>query len=339
MGIFSGKFRWSLLICTVFVFYSAGFTFAQENGALSLQEQWRTVFSDQEVVLHLKLSSSQTLSPTGFWILSYNNRTLSQGTFVTGQSAPEGQNAQISVHIPPVKEGVMISAELVIRVPFLNDQENALELKEGVFIFPYDPFAANKESLKEARIGLFDPQEQEKSGRMFEQLGLPFEEQSNMDALPAFDGKMLIVGEGVDFKNSPALWTELLALAERGVPVLILAPQSGEFYLSSAGEKNSQFEKVVLARETVIKEFNKNFDIHWAPEGRTVAIGFKPVAGESDFLFVADSSTDAWPWLELVPASSKAKIILCGFDLSGAMEKSPTPRFLLAEIIHMMIQP
>jgi hypothetical protein len=318
-----------LLLCFL---PAASLLASSDSHLVQIKEPWRDVFAGQTAVFHITGTASDVSSTSVLWRLSYNNRTLVQGTVDLDIHGPDAPLAELKLPVPSIESGIMIPADLVLQ----TTATAAPLLTEKIYIFPSDPFIQKKQWLTDLKIALFDPEKTTRDA--FEQIGLPFQIFSNPEALPSFEGKLFIVGQNVDFDQNPELWNGLRTLAQRNIPVLILAPHKGRLSLTdnTAPSSIDAPEQLVLSRETMIRTFDKTLDTSWAPDGRTSITGLKITTEEKDVYAQVDPGPGSWPWTEIT-LKSGGKLVICGFDITGTAQQSPAPRYFIARLIDYLI--
>src|SRR5690606_23449963 len=98
-----------------------------------------------------------------------------------------------------------------------------------VWLFARDPFANRREWLKQQQLVLYDPAGE--TAECFANADIPFELVANLSAIESVPTKLIVVGEGVSFREDRGLPELLCQRVEQGTPVLCLAPTQGEFPL------------------------------------------------------------------------------------------------------------
>lgn len=298
------------------------------------QEKWRAVFGGRECIYHFQVNAAESITGRAGWQLSYANRTIASGESAFKAGPEEKGFIEIHINVPPVNEGVMMPAQL--SVALFNKHELA-SWSDTLYIYSKDPFVLKKEWLKGLKIGLFDPEK--KTGKIFEELGIPFIAQTNIDAFSEFKGSLFVVGSGVDFAEFRTLWKVLLNLSARGVDVLVLEPGGGTVGIPrSEGAMFSLPEGISLRQNEVIHKLNKKLDKDaWPPDGKAVACGMMLKAGRVGVMGEFVAGNNGWPWVEIDFGEKGGKNIVCGFGIMDRINDGPTPRFLLAQIFEYMV--
>ena len=192
-------------------------------------EGWSNFFGSRKIELHVTVKSSEALAGRADWALMIDRATVAKRE--EALTAAPGKPGQflIRVTLPPVREGVVLAARLLIHVQDANGKQQA-NLDRPLWLFPDDPFAGRKESLKKRKIVLFDPART--TAPVWTKAGIPFEEQTNLAAVAEAKEGLVVIGEGASFKEEPQLPDILAKLGARGLPVLCLAPAEGRIDLS-----------------------------------------------------------------------------------------------------------
>ncbi len=237
---------------------------------------------------------------------------------------------------PPVREGIVLRTALAVHV-LGADGKVTTRLERVLWIFPEDPFAGRAKWLKEREITLFDPAHT--TAPMLAKVGVPFEEQNNLSALAGLGKGVLLIGEGVSFKEEAALAKIMVLLAARGVPILCLAPSEGTFFLPSMGESDKAGpESLTLRRRSVIRHLDKRLDaLAWPADGKVVASSLS--LGIEDGALTAEVARGegGWPWLEM-EYGGKGRLLVCGFGIMKHWADGPTPRFLFAALLERLAE-
>jgi hypothetical protein len=162
---------------------------------------------------------------------------------------------------------------------------------------------------------------------------IPFELVRNEDSLSELKDAVIVVGEGVSFRDYRGLFGVLTLAAARGVPVICLAPSEGEITIDG-GEGRDMMNSMRFRKKDIITELDKKLDTRgWPPDGKMFASAVQlrgergPVVGE-----VSDN-INGWPWIEIGFGENRRRLVLCGFEIIGKWEAGPTPRFLFAEML------
>jgi hypothetical protein len=294
-------------------------------------ERWTNFFAGQEVELSFTIKTAREFKGRAAWSVSIDQATLVRR--ITDVSASAERPGKIAVRFtaPPVREGIVLGATLAVRL--LGADGKAVGGIERVLsIFPESPFTGRSKWLKDLQITLFDPSHT--TAPVLTKAGVPFEERDNVANLADLQKGLLVIGEGASFKEESALAPMLVKLAARGVPVLCLAPSEGTFSLPNTGATDKDGpESLTLRRRSVITRLDKHLDaVAWAEGGKVVSSSL--IVGVEDGALTGEvvAGEKGWPWLEM-EYEGNGRLIVCGFGIAKHWEKSPTPRFLFAQLL------
>lgn len=335
--------------------------FVWPEPAVSLQpcEAWSTFFADEEVSLSYHVEARSDFTGAAGWLLSVNSRTVVRGESPLRVKAGQPATLPITFHTPPVKEGVIVGADLSVS---MYDQAAAepTTFNRPIWIFPRNPWSDRADWLKRLDIALYDPVG--KTAEVFERSGIPHREAHNLSSLTAIREGLVVVGEGVSLTQQKALPESLFRLAARGVPVVWLAPADGWFALPGvAGSDHPWPEAVSLRSNVVITKLDKRLDaLAWPPDGNVFARRLLVTSRGDRVVAEVTASGEGWPWLEIrypvpemtegdspifadhrfatVPGKSGQSptlIVLCGFAVIERWESGPTPRYLFARLLEL----
>jgi hypothetical protein len=263
------------------------------------------------------------------WRLSSeNNRTLA-----SGEAAANGPSVTLPMRTPPVRDGVMLEASLQV---LGAAKAHGVPRECTLWIMPSDPFAVTPQEWKKRNVRIYDPE-----GSLIprlEKLSLELEAIENPDALEGVRDGVLVVGEGVSFRDMPALWDSLHRVAANGVPVLCLSPADGTVELPGTAKSSLPSpRRVTWRRSDVATTMHTHLTwpsvVHGTPTVRPFSL-----RGEGASVMIDMASEDpGWPWLEIDYAAPRGKVILCGLSLGQFWDTSPTPAWLFAATMEYMV--
>ena len=230
-------------------------------------------------------------------------------------------------------------ASLAVSVlkPGAPQPESAVE--KQLWVFPRDPFALRKDWLKARNIHLFDPEDTTKPA--LKALEIPFTSIRNLETVHDLKDALLLIGEGVSFRDYRALSALMLHAAARGLPVVCLAPAGGQATILDPDDEALPSPNALrLRRADVIRQLDKRLDrIAWPPDGRIVQSSLVLRGERGPVVGVVTEGGEGWPWLELsfgptqVTEKKGGQLIICGFGIIDKWEAGPTPRFLFARML------
>lgn len=326
-------------------FALAGVTMAVEPGEekvrIEVQEPWHAVFGGKEAVFHAAVFAAQDLDASLGWSLSAGGSAVQRGESPVSAGPGRSTVVEIRLHIPETKEGVVFP--LVLSVSLAGKKESAASARcdRTLWAFGEDPFANRKEWLKKLNLRLFDPEE--KTAEVFDKAGVPFQPINSVDALAGIDDGVLVIGEGVSWKDYRALAELGVKAADKGAAVLFLAPGRGEMSVPGMGEGESapKPSEIVMKEAAVIGELDKRLDWKgWPPDGKMVSRSLKLKGERGPVTAAVEDGSGGWPWLELRFNGGHAagkphggRLVICGFALVEKWDCGPVPRFLLAGIL------
>lgn len=322
--------KWKSIICA-FGITLAGWAWAVEPGVtLGVQEPWSGLFAGQEQVYHVAGGSAGSFEGRLVWEFSASGGVIDRGEQALSDHAA---SAAIRLRVPPVKPGVVMQGTLTTSfVPAGQDRE-ASKNSRAVWLFSREPFAGKTAWLEGLRLRVFDPVG--KTAALFVKEKLPFAEIRNADVIAGLTDGVLVIGEGLSFRDYRGLFESAVKAAAAGVDVLILAPEGGEVALPVAAAPELPLPgRLAFRGLDVISSLDKRLDDSgWAPDGRLVGSSLAirgergPVVGE------VRKDSAGWPWMEIKPARGSGSLTLCGLALVAKWEDSPVPRYLFLRLL------
>jgi hypothetical protein len=156
----------------------------------------------------------------------------------------------------------------------------------------------------------------------------------DVGSLGAVKEGLLLVGEGVSFRQWRTLAPAMIERAAAGIPVICLAPAAGDLPAPGIGQNDLPRPRVVLLRQTdVIAALDKRLDTVWPPDGNAVASRIEWVAGRVGIRGEVSAKDQGWPWVEFVFPGPRSRLIVCGLAIIAKWEAEPTPRYFLASLL------
>lgn len=314
---------------------------AEPAAKLSFVESWGNVFADKDAAFHVQITSKEKVDGTLGWQLTREGRTLlskETGVVVDG-GVP--RVVDVTVAVPHVDDGVALPTRLSVTLTVPGSAEPVARAEKDVTVFAADAFAYRRAWAEKLKIRLFDPEK--KTGEVLEKAKVPFQSIANVDAFPAITDGLLLIGEGVSFKDYRGLADQATRTAARGIPVLILAPSGGEFLAAGVGESNLPVpHSMALERSDIIRTLDKNLDATvWPPDGRIVSTSMNVRGDRGAVMVDTVKGADGWPWIEWVFAPPdaagqpgvKTRLVLCGFGIVEKWDSTPAARYLLARVL------
>ncbi len=299
---------------------------------------WHDYFGGQETVFRFGLSAVRPVEGLLTWRFVVFGATGVRGEQPLVIDAAQPLTVDISLRLPEPKPGVIVDALLEIAVIDDSDHQSMAVHEKKVRIYPNNPFYEQTVWLEQQDIHLFDPENT--IADQLTELGVPFTPVSNLAALQDCRDGILIVGEAISFRDYRGLFAETLVMASRGMRVLCLAPAAGEIELPGMGASSLPHPySIRFHGPEIISHYDKKLDhISWPPDGRIVAAGINLEGARGKVLGQVERQAGAWPWIEFEYANG-GRLILCGLAIMEKWDATPTPRFLLFEIVRKLRSP
>jgi hypothetical protein len=229
---------------------------------------------------------------------------------------------------------------LIVKVHADGTKEPEATDERTLWIFADDPFFNRAKWFEGLKITLFDSDAKSKTSEALKALkslkGLktPFEEVRNAAALADLKEGVLVIGEGVSFKDEAGLAEAMVQAACRGVSVLCLAPKDGSFPLPGADNGLPGPGSLTFLRQDIISKLDKRFDAAaWAPDNQVVARSLAVKTEDGKVVAEVADGGKGWPWLQLDFPDKKGRLVVVGFPVIQHWENGPTPRYLLARLL------
>ena len=302
--------------------------------SLTLTDKWSGVFAGEKSSFNVLVASEHGLNGTLSWRLHAQGRTIFRQQKPISVTPGDETPFSVSIYPPAVNDGVVLDAILQVELTEDGTEQPVARINRTVRLFNKDPFVQKKNGLAAIGIALFDPTG--KTAAVFESAGIPFTRVRDVGSVSGFTGKVLIVGEGTSLSQYRGLSDRLLRLAGAGVPVLCLAPASGEFPLNAFLHR--QFEQpntLALKRQDVIGELNTRLDsLSWPPDGKVVATSIQLASDRNGVVGKVGTGDTGWPWMEIDFGPGKGRFVFAGFAIIEKWNAGPAPRFLLDTLLN-----
>jgi hypothetical protein len=276
-----------------------------------------------------------------------NRRVIPGGTGSAEVTANAKKPASVTIPLamPPVKEGVILETQLIVGLYAAGEEKPQAEYKKTFWLFPADPFFDRSKWFEGLKITLFDPEAKSHTGETLTKLAslkdlkTPFEHERNARALADVKEGMILVAEGVSFKDEAGLAEVLVKAAGRGIPVLCLAPKDGSIPLPVAGSMLPMPASLALHRLDVIAKLDKRLDAAaWAPRNDVAASSLAVKADDNKVIAEISNGGKNWPWLQLDYPDAHSRLVVCGAGIIRQWDDSRTARFLLARLLEYVTE-
>ena len=327
----SGAGAWLLLALSLL----ASPALCEESVSVSIRENWSAIFGGQPVTYHLTVSTMARSPGRLLWRVAVNGATLKRGEAAVVPTPAQPAHVAVFLNVPDVREGVSMQAVLTASFVPEGESEAAAAVEKTLWIFASDPFAYRKQWLRELDIRLFDPEK--KTGPALKQAGIPFKLVATAESLANASG-VVVIGEGVSFRDYRALPSLMLQAAAGGANVLCLAPAGGEFRFPGsevAGEVRPP-DAMQFRRGDIIRELDKRLDATaWPQDGVLVASSMKLVGQRGPVVGEIVAGNEGWPWVRL-DYRQAGTLMIVGFPIVAKWHSGPSPRYLFASLLEVL---
>ena len=247
---------------------------------------------------------------------------------------------KIPLLMPPVKEGVILETQFTISLYPVGAEKPEAEYKKTFWLFPADPFFDRAKWVEGLKITLFDPDAKSKTGEALtklpslKDLKTPFEHVHNVAALAEVKEGVILVAEGVSFKEETSLAESLIKAASRGIPVLCLAPKDGSFPVPGSDNMLPVPGSLMFHRQGQIAKFDKRLDAAaWAPKNDVAVCSLAVKSEDNKVIAEVQDGGKSWTWLQLDYPDTGGRLIVCGCGVIRQWDDTRTARFLLARLL------
>ena len=333
------------LVLALALAFSSSHALAQDDKVtLELREKWTNLTADSKTNFNLTVKAPAAFKGKVVWTFAdagtKNVFPRGRGEAPIAVDAKKSAEVKIPLDVPGVNDGVVLQGQLIVKVYADGKAEPEMSDERMLWIFADDPFFNRAKWFEGLKITLFDSDPKSKTGEALKTLkslkGLktPFEEVRNPAALADLKDGVLVIGEGVSFKDEAGLAEAMVQAAGRGVPVLCLAPKDGSLPLPGADNGVPAPGSMTFLRQDIISKLDKRFDAAaWAPDNQVVARSLAVKAEDGKVIAEGVGGDKDWPWLQLDYPDKKGRLVVLGFPIIQRWENSPTPRYLLARVL------
>ncbi|MBC8874441.1 MAG: hypothetical protein H8E44_33815 [Planctomycetes bacterium] len=324
-----------VLIATVVILgtFAAHSHAAEPTAEIAPVEGWSTFFGGDQVKLHYRLQTPDTMKGRLAWSHSAQRRPIARGERAVTVDETKPTEVEIPLQLPEVRDGVVFDTDLTVQL--LDSRgEVVAEHQRVVRLFPRDPFSDRHEWLEELKIVLYDPPGQ--TADVFDDAEVPYKTARSLSNLEETSEGIVVIGEGVSLADHANLPEVMTKVAASGVPVFCLAPADGRLAFPGSEAEQPTAASVSLRRGDVITELDKRLDAEaWPPDGELTVTGLEMTSFRGRVLLSVAESPQLWPWFE-VTYPDGGRMIVCGFGIIRCWQAGPTPRYLLASVLEQL---
>ena len=276
------------------------------------------MFSEEPITFHLQGSPGVRRAD---WALAVEGAVVARGE-ANLASGP----APIAVTMPKLREGIVGEGSLTA-------ESGANRAAKRLWVFAPDPWHGQKQTLEAMHIRVFD--RDGTTADALEKSGLPFKRVlGSTEGLLGTTNFVTILPEGLSIAERKGLARAAMDSARNGGRVLWLAPKEGVMPLPGAEEEATTPapSAVSLRRADIVHELDKRLSAQDWRSGQAAMASLQLTAAKRRVECEWRGDADGWPWLD-VRWPGGGRLIMCGFDVIGAWDKGPAPRYLLAAMV------
>jgi hypothetical protein len=263
-----------------------------------------TFFSDSELTLRFVCHAPSSVA----W-----QATAVRRPFASGVVEPRNGTLEIRLRTPHVKEGVVLPIQVA-----------AGDTLSKIHIFGRDPLADRRNWAEALQVVLFDPSG--KTAKAFGTINLPYRQLTGLGGLAAVNKGIVVIGEGLSLADHPGLDDTLCRVARQGVPVVLLAPESGDFRITDPAPV--RFE---------LRDESAGQQIDPRTVGDLKRSGGYRVSGDRNgpVLRITDERLD-YAWGDFRFNNKRGRLCCLTWNLLETWETSPAPRFFFVRLLEIV---
>lgn len=315
-----------------FVFMMTPSSHGGETIELVLPIAPAAVFGGTEHRIHFELKSTAQVNGTVNWRYAAGSRTLAAGELAATINPNAELKLPIRLQIPEIRDGITL--ETMLTLQFTGANGESAQFAQPMWIFSRATFTGRENWLKQLNIQLFDTSGRTQS--VFDSAGIPYHPIRGVTELRSLEKGLIVIGEGISLTNHRSLFDELATLAERGIPVLCLAPSEGRIEMPGTRRKNGpRPSAVALRREDIIADFDDRLDLQaWSVEAHPALCGLEIDSDQGQVEAEVTRDRFAWSWVDFhYGPTANHRLIVCGFGIIHYWEASPNARHFLAGLL------
>lgn len=263
-----------------------------------------TFFSDSELALQFVCRAPSSVA----WQASAARRP-----FASGVVEPRNGKLEIEFRTPQVREGVVLPIQVAVGESLFK-----------IHIFGRDPLADRHSWAESLHLVLFDPPGE--TAKAFDTISLPHGQLTGLGGLSAVNEGIVVIGEGLSLADHPGLDDTLCCLARQGVPVILLAPQSGSFRVTDPAPKRLELQDESAGQQIdprIIGDLRRSRGLRVSGDGN------------GPLLRIADQGS-SYAWGDFRFDNKRGRLCCLTWDLLATWETSPAPRFFFVRLLEIV---
>lgn len=295
---------------------------------LALAEPRRAVFAGQPTALRFRVEGQPSPGASLYWELTGNGRRLASGR------APldEEGGIQVAVEAPDMREGLVFEARLRAGVLSPDDDWISNRVTRALDLVGRPLVAARGPRPAERDLKLYDPGGD--TAAALDRAAIPYQRVDSIEAPQVAGSDVLLLGEGSDLRGKRRLTGHLTQLAQAGLRVVALAPESLGLDLDGRQVGRSRPAALSLSRRPPDSARKAEWYRAWRARAGDAGTGGLRIARYGSISRVAVAGDDpGWHWLEAEYPRRGGRLVVYTESLLADWDDSPSPRQQLLAIL------
>lgn len=263
-----------------------------------------TCFADSELALRFACHAPSSVA----WQASAARRP-----FASGVIEPRNDKVEIRFRTPQVKQGVVLPIQVAVGGTLSK-----------IHVFGQDPLAGRRDWATSLHVTLFDPSG--KTANALDTINLAYRQLTGLGALASVTRGIVVVGEGLSLDDHPGLDETLCRVARQGVPVVLLAPESGNFAITDPAPMRFELRDNSAGQQIdarTIGDLNRSCAYRVSSEG------------DVPLLRTTEQQSD-YAWGDFRFDNRRGRLCCLTWNLLETWETSPAPRFFFVRLLEIV---
>ena len=317
--------QWTQLVWAV-AWVMAPAVIRADSATITFHDAPLHLFPDVSVTVTVQVAVQPPVQGRLTWDFHAAGALIQRGELPVVPALSGKTAAAIPLVIPPARANAAMEARL--RAAFWSESsQTVVEAARSFWIMGPKPWEGRQEWLTQLGILLFDPDGTTAS--LFEESGIPFTAIRNPEALVETGHGVLVIAEGVDFRDYRGLPATMMAVAASGTPVIGLAPAGGAFDLAGLTGLLPTPKTFQLSDPNFVRVLDKRLGDTTGCRDDALILAYFSLAGEPLRLVVSEQPVSTrWTWMEIAFPVPNSRLIVTGHAIAKDWKRTPASRYL-----------